>query len=87
MFNRLQKMIENTPKTIRVILLLIYDALAVCAAEFFSLWTRFEFRISQITPEYLNHAIYYLVINIILTIAIFAFMRLYNSLWQYASVQ
>lgn len=87
MLNRLQKIFRNTPKTIRVILLIIYDTLAVSVAEFLALWTRFEFRIGQIIPEYLNHAMCYLLVNIIVTIAIFAFMKLYNSLWQYASVQ
>ena len=87
MMKRVQKIFENTPKMIRVILLLIYDAVAVAMAEFLALWTRFEFSIAQITPVYIERALYYVVINIIITIAIFTLLKLYNSLWQYASVQ
>lgn len=83
----IQKLLCRTPKMVRIILLVIYDTLTVAVAEFFALWTRFEFHISQITPEYLNNALKYLLINIIITIAIFEFLKLYNSLWQYASVQ
>ena len=84
---QIQKILDGTPKMLRIILLLTYDAFAVMIAEFLALWTRFEFSISQITPEYLEHALYYAVINIAVTIVIFAFLKLYNSLWQYASVQ
>ena len=83
----IQKIFDETPKTLRIILLIIYDAFAVGVAEFLALWTRFEFSISQITPEYLERAWYYVAINIVITILIFAFLKLYNSLWQYASVQ
>ena len=72
----LQKIFDGTPKKLRVLLLLIYDAFAVTAAEFLALWTRFEFSISQITPEFLERALYYLIINIVVTIAIFAFLKL-----------
>lgn len=87
MLNKLQEKLESTPKIIRVTLLVIYDAIAVGIAEFLSLLTRFEFHISQISTEFSNHALKYLIINICVTIMIFAFMKLYNSLWQYASVQ
>lgn len=87
MMKYIQKILDRTPKILRIILLVIYDAMAVAVAEFVALWTRFEFHISQITPEYLNNALKYLLINIVITIAIFAFLKLYNSLWQYASVQ
>ena len=83
----IQKILDRMPKVLRVILLVIYDVMAVAVAECLALWTRFEFHISQITSEYLNNALKYLLINIVITIAIFAFLKLYNSLWQYASVQ
>lgn len=84
---RIQKMLDRTPKLLRVTLLIIYDVVAVAAAEFLALWTRFEFDIDQITPKYLNYSIKYVLINIVITILIFAFLKLYNSLWEYASVQ
>lgn len=83
----IQKIFDSTPKALRITLLLLYDGLAVTLAEFLALWTRFEFHINQITPQYLEHAIKYALINIIITLIIFTFLKLYNSLWQYASVQ
>lgn len=83
----IRKIFDSTPKALRVTLLLLYDGLAVAVAEFLALWTRFEFHISQITPPYLEHAVKYVVINIVITLVVFAFLKLYNSLWQYASVQ
>ena len=84
---QIRKIFNETPKMLRVLLLLIYDVIAVAMAEFLALLTRFEFSVSQITPVYLDHALYYVVINIVVTIVIFAFLKLYNSLWKYASVQ
>ena len=83
----IQKIFDSTPKALRVTLLLLYDGLAVVLAELLALWTRFEFHISQITHPYLEHAIKYALINIIITLVVFAILKLYNSLWQYASVQ
>lgn len=84
---QIRKIFNETPKMLRVLLLLIYDAIAVALAEFLALLTRFEFSVSQITSVYLDHALYYVAINIVVTIVIFAFLKLYNSLWKYASVQ
>jgi FlaA1/EpsC-like NDP-sugar epimerase len=80
-------MFGNTEKTTRVVLLVLYDTLAVCIAEFLALWTRFEFSIDNITADFGNHALKYAAINVLVTILIFALLKLYSSLWQYASVQ
>ena len=55
---QIRKIFNETPKMLRVLLLLIYDASAVVMAEFLALLTRFEFSVSQITPVYLDHALY-----------------------------
>ena len=54
---QIRKIFNETPKMLRVLLLLIYDAIAVAMAEFLALLTRFEFSVSQITPVYLDHAL------------------------------
>lgn len=87
MLARVQKWLQTTPKTLRVAVLIAYDILAVALAEFLALWTRFEFGIAQITPQFGQNALKYFLINGVVTVAIFAFMKLYNSLWEYASVQ
>jgi FlaA1/EpsC-like NDP-sugar epimerase len=78
---------ENASKRTRVALFVIYDIFAVCLAEFMALWTRFEFEFGRIEMPYLENAYRYTVINIITTLLIFTFARLYSSLWRYASVQ
>lgn len=87
MLDKIRKGFQNTPKVLRVAILIVYDILAVGMAEFLALWTRFEFRISQIMPEFMDNALKYVLINAVVTVVIFAFMKLYSSLWEYASVQ
>lgn len=87
MINRIKSALQNTSKTMRITLLLIYDIFAVCLAEFMALLTRFEFSFSHIDRQFMDTAYDYTVINIISTIVIFAFAKLYSSLWRYASVQ
>lgn len=78
---------QNASKIIRILVLVLYDILAICLSEFFAIWTRFEFRIDEQAKFYLDVVVQYLLFNIIVTIVIFIFMHLYSSLWQYASVQ
>lgn len=87
MLRKIQQHFHNSAKTVRIAFLIIYDILAVCFAEFLALWTRFEFSTSHITPEFGENAFQYAVINAAVTVFIFAFLKLYSSLWQYASVQ
>ena len=87
MCQKMKNIFQGTSKTLRIILLLIYDICAVCVAEFLALWTRFEFSIAQIEPQYAKTALRYTLINIVVTLVIFAFFKLYSSLWRYASVQ
>ena len=86
MIQMIRKAFQNTSKTMRIAILIIYDICAVCIAEFLALWTRFEFSISQIDPKYANTALHYTIINIITTLIIFIAAKLYSSLWRYASV-
>lgn len=87
MIERIKKAYDSTAKPVRITLLVIYDMAAVCLSEYLALLTRFDFRMSNITEEYLWHAVQYTPINLICTIVIFALAKLYNSLWRYASVQ
>lgn len=87
MYQKMKNVFQSTSKTLRIILLVIYDVCAVCIAEFLALWTRFEFSISYIDKVYAETALKYTLINVVLTIIIFAIFKLYSSLWRYASVQ
>ena len=71
---------------IKKIALISYDVMAVFLASALGLLARFDFRINNIEASYLNSVEEYFLINVLVTILIFIIMRLYNSLWQYASV-
>ena len=86
MVRKIRKAFQNTSKTMRIAILIIYDICAVCIAEFLALWTRFEFSISQIEPVFADRALRYTIINVIITLIIFSIAKLYSSLWRYASV-
>ncbi len=74
-------------KALRIACLVLFDSLAVVFAELFSFFIRMEFNTS--TPdfdEHFEHLLSYLPIAVVLTVCVFALLRLYNSLWQFASV-
>lgn len=87
MIDRFTEKIQDSGRGIRIALLVIYDIMAVCLSEFLALWTRFEFSVDRLEAKYYEPAIQYLAVNIMTTLIIFAVMKLYNSLWRYASVQ
>ena len=70
-------------KMIRVLSLLVADILVINAAAFFTLYLRFEFSVPP--AEYLQRVQQYALINTAVTLLIFYFMQLYNSLWEFAS--
>ena len=79
---------QDSAKYIRIAVLVIYDMIAAFMAEVLSIWTRFDFSLkSEEGMPYLNTAMHYLWLNLAITLVVFAIMHLYNSLWQYASVQ
>ena len=65
--------------------LMLYDAVAVNLSYFLALWLRFDTRFSAIPPEYMNpfrgFAPYYTVICIVILWR----LRLYKSIWRFAS--
>ena len=79
---------QDSAKYIRIAVLVIYDMMAVFVAELLSIWTRFDFSLkSEQGIPFLETAMHYVWLNIITTLIVFVIMHLYNSLWQYASVQ
>ena len=77
---------KNPKKRVRVFLLLLYDIGVILLAEYGALLIRFEFHPELIKPNHLDAVSRYSVINVLLTLLIFALFGLYESLWQYASV-
>ena len=76
----------NSVKAIRVTALVLYDILMIVLADIMSLFLRFDFTTPVNYSTYFDNLIKFLPITIIITLAVFLFMHLYQSLWQFASV-
>ena len=65
--------------------LFIYDVIVINASYFAGLLLRFDMRYSNIPEEYLNAFLKFAPFYTIFTVAVFFVLRLYNSLWRFAS--
>lgn len=63
-----------------------YDIAAILVASALALLLRFEFSYSQIEPKYIEMVWRYFPVNILVTVIVFYFFRLYHSLWAFAGV-
>lgn len=67
------------------IYLVIYDAAAVSLSYFAALLLRFDFRFSTIPVIYLYSWAYFAPVYAVLCIIVFRQLRLYRSIWRFAS--
>ena len=67
------------------LLLLFYDILAVNIAYFSALWLRFDCQFSVIPGNYLSAWLRFVPFYTLICLAVFSLLRLYNSLWRFAS--
>ncbi len=67
------------------ILLALYDIAAVNVAYILALWFRFDCRHSMIPDVYLNAFVRFAPIYTILCLLVFWGLKLYNSIWRFAS--
>ncbi len=65
--------------------LVVYDIFTINLSYFLALWLRFDTRFSQIPGEYLRSFCVFAPFYTIICIAIFWRLRLYNSIWRFAS--
>ena len=65
--------------------LVLYDIVAVNVSYFFGLLLRFDLRYTSIPPEYLDAFLRFAPFYTVFTLAVFYFLRLYNSIWRFAS--
>ena len=67
------------------LLLAIYDIIAVNASYFAALWLRYDCAVSKIASEYLSAFFRFAPIYTVFSIFVFWLLRLYRSLWRFAS--
>lgn len=65
--------------------LVIYDIIAVSIAYFMALWFRFDCAFSAIPDKYFDAFTRFVPIYAIACVAVFWRLRLYNSIWRFAS--
>ena len=65
--------------------LMVYDAIAVNVAYLLALWVRFDCRYSSIPVDYLHGYMKFAPWYTVFSILVFWFLRLYNSVWRFAS--
>lgn len=65
--------------------LMLYDFVAVNGAYFLALWLRFDCQFSKIPQDYLIPWMKFIPIYTIYCLLVFWGLRLYNSLWRFAS--
>ena len=65
--------------------LMAYDVVAVLVSYFGALWLRFDCRFSMIPDEFINAYIKFMPFFCIFVILIFYKLRLYRSIWRFAS--
>ena len=76
----------NQKKLVRVLCLLAADVILINLAAFFALYLRFEFSLYALRATgYLSKLLHYALINTVVTVVIFFALKLYNSLWEFAS--
>ena len=68
-----------------MLLLIVYDFLAVSGSYFAALWIRFDCRFSRIEIQFLQAYYHTILIYSFFCVVVFWFMRLYKSIWRFAS--
>ena len=67
-------------------LLTLYDVITIALSYFLALWFRFDCEYSAIPRSYFSHYLHFVLIYIVLSIGVYYFFKLYQSIWRYASV-
>ena len=65
---------------------LILDLIAITIASFASIWIRYEFQFDQIEERFVDTVLWYLPVNMVVTVVVYYLFSLYTTLWKYAGI-
>ena len=68
----------------KIILFILLDVLTIFLTSLISLWLRFDFGI--VPDEYIINLYRFILIDTLIMLGVFSYLRLYTSVWEYASV-
>ncbi len=88
----LKRLITNTSdrqkKLVRIVFLLLIDALMACFIQFFSLALRYEFQFGLMAAsEHMHHLLTFLPVYVVMVLLVFRLLGLYSSLWEFAGLE
>lgn len=66
--------------------MITYDIISVTVSGVLALAIRYDLRLWDITSEFMDSVLKYIPFNIVTMLLVFYVLRLYHSLWEYASV-
>lgn len=69
------------------IFFVLLDIVFINLSSFLALWLRFEMEVSKIYPSFMESVLETMPINTVITVVIFVAVRLYTSLWRFASIK
>ena len=79
---------ENCSKAVRIGALMIEDIILINLASFLALWVRLDFSVDEIIAQgYHDIARGFALASTLMIISLLAVMKLYTSLWMFASVE
>lgn len=81
----LKERVESFPQ--HKVLLIVLDIIFINLSSFLALWLRFNMKISDIELWYVDSIVSAALVNTVGTVLIFAVLKLYSSLWQFASIK
>lgn len=84
-FQHLLNMLHIKHWHLITLVLVVYDVFAINLGYFLALWLRFDCRIGGIDKQYLTAFFRFAPVYTVFTIAVFVLLRLYNSIWRFAS--
>ena len=82
-----KKIVKNREMFLRSIALLFMDIAIIIISMGGALWIRCDFQFSKIDSIFLESVHDYMLINITCTVLIYSILRLYSSLWRFASIE
>lgn len=82
----MKQLINLRSSKTRMFFLFLVDVMTIIMNSYLSLIIRYELHYSWIQPEYVAAIQKYMLVNIVTTIIIFIIMKLYRSVWSFASV-
>ena len=79
------RFIDKNIQTNKKLLLILLDIIVIQLACYLSIYLRFDFQFSQISTEFWEGILRYSLINTVCTLVLLWYLKLYHSVWHYAS--